>query len=245
MPSTTKVDNVEIPTPLSDVQDAATTLTRTFYPFSLLSSIPDTRHRRTRNWTQTNMNFVQLHIAKESNDRLQLWMDASSNVLKCAVIKSLGEAVHQIITVKTSRFQQIMVAEIIARVRTRFGKLQKDTKTAVEDLDKQIAALTKFFNISEMAGLVVDEDHKVDYFRDSLFGHPILAEILKQFDFEFPDSILIMQVTAYVVLHLPNLKTAKQASTRMQANTVTSDAYAALQLETKQLRDDVQELKRT
>ncbi len=54
--------------------------------------------------------------------------------------------------------------------RTRFGKLR---------IDKHIAALTKLFTTSE--------EHKVDYFRDSLFGHPtsILAEILKQFDFEF------------------------------------------------------------
>jgi hypothetical protein len=128
-------------------------------------------------------------------------MDAS-DVLKGAVIKSLGEAVREIITVKTSRFQQITVAEIIARVRTRFGKLQKDTKIAlklkmtsilkaVEDLDTHIAALTKLFNISKTAGSVVDEGHKVDYFRDSLFGHPILAEIFKQFDFEFPDSTFI------------------------------------------------------
>jgi hypothetical protein len=195
----------------------------------------------------------------------------ASEVLKRAVIKSLGKAVREIITVKTSRFQQITVAEIIARVRfqqitvaeiiarvrTRFGNLQKDTKTAlkvrmtrmlkaVEDFDKHIAALTKLFNISKTVGSVVGEDHKVDYFRDSLFGHPILAEILKQFDFEFPDSTLITytQIAAYVVLHLPNLKTAQQASTRMQANIVTSNAYAALQLETKQLRDDVQELKR-
>jgi hypothetical protein len=113
-------------------------------------------------------------------------MDAS-DVLKCAVIKSLGESVRAIITIKTSRFQQITVAEIIERaVRARFGKLQKDTKTAlklrmtsmlksVADLDKHISALTKNFTISETAGSVIDEDHKVDYFRDCLFGHPLLS----------------------------------------------------------------------
>jgi hypothetical protein len=186
----------------------------------------------------------------------QLWLVAS-DVLKRAVIKSLGESVREIITIKTSRFQQITVAEIIERVRARFGKLQKDTKTAlklrmtsmlkaVEDLDKHIAALTKNFTISETVGSVVDEDHKADYFRDSLFGHPLLADILKQFDFEHPDCTIITyaQITAYVVLHLPNLKTAQQASARVQANIVTPDAYAALQQETKQLRDDVQTLMR-
>jgi hypothetical protein len=70
------------------------------------------------------------------------------------MIKSLEDSVHEIITTKTSRFQQITVAEIIKRVRAQFGKLQKDTKTAlklrmtsmlktVEDLDKHIAAQTK------------------------------------------------------------------------------------------------------
>jgi hypothetical protein len=117
-------------------------------------------------------------------------------------MKILGECIRDIITTKTSRFQQVTVAEIIERVRARFGKLQKDTKTAlklrmtsmlksVEDLDKHISALTRNLTISETAGSVVDEDHKVDYFRDSLLGHPLLADILKQFDFEHPDCTII------------------------------------------------------
>jgi hypothetical protein len=291
MPSTPKVDAIEIMTQLSDdphvnfypweidVQDASTTLARSLHPLGLLSSIPTARRWEDYPGNATtdaqgqvqiaprytvpaymeldsNMSSMQLYVAKERNDKLQLWMDAS-DILKRAVIKSLGESVREIITIKTSRFQQITVAEIIARVRARFGKLQKDTKTvlklkmtsmlkSVEDLDKHIAALTKTFTISETAGSVVDEDNKIDYFRDSLFGHPILADILKQFDFENPDctTITYAQITAYVVLHLPNLKTAQQASTWVHANIVTSDAYAALQLETKQLRDDVQTLMR-
>jgi hypothetical protein len=199
-----------------DVQDASTTLARTLHPLGLLSSILNTRQWEeypgnattdaqgqvqiaprytppTYTELDPNMTSVQLFIAKEKNDKLQLWLDAS-DVLKDAVIKSLGESVREIITIKTSRFQQITVAEIIERVRARFGKLQKDTKTAlklrmtsmlkaVEDLDKHIVALTKNFTISDTAGSVVDEDHKVDYFRDSLLGHPLLADILKQFDF--------------------------------------------------------------
>jgi hypothetical protein len=294
MPSTPKVDPVEILTQLSDdphvnfypwkmnVQDASTTLARTLHPLGLLSSILTARQWEEYPGNTTtdaqgqvqiaprytppayteldpNMSSVQLYFAKDKNDRLlQLWMDAS-DVLKRAVtvIKSLGESVREIISIKTSRFQQITVAEIIERVRARFGQLQKDTKTSlklrmtsmlksVADLDKHISALTKNFTISETAGSVIDEDHKVDYFRDSLFGHPILADILKQFDFEHPDcnTITYAQITAYVVLYLPNLKTAQQAATRVQANIVRLDAYAALQLETKQLRDDVQTLKR-
>jgi hypothetical protein len=192
MPSTPKVDPVEILTQLSDdphvnfypweldVQDASTTLARTLHRLGLLSSIltarqweeyPGNATTDTQGKVQIdprytppvyteqkpNMSFVQLYVAKDKNDRLQLWMDAS-DVLKRAVIKSLGESVREIITIKTSRSQQITVAEIIERVRARFGKLQKDTKTAlklrmtsmlksVADLDKHISALTKNFTI--------------------------------------------------------------------------------------------------
>ncbi len=127
------------------------------------------------------MSSVTLYIAKESNDRLQLWMD-SADVLKRAVIKSLGAAVRDIITVKKAAgFQQMSVAEIIAKVRIRFDTLQKGTKSSlklkmasmlktVEDLDTHIAALTRNFIISDTVGLLVHEDHRVDYFRDSVFA---------------------------------------------------------------------------
>ena len=45
------------------------------------------------------------------------------------------------------------VAEIIAKVRNRFGALQTS-----EDLNTLIATLTKNFNISDTAGLIFDED---------------------------------------------------------------------------------------
>jgi hypothetical protein len=169
-------------------------------------------------------------------------MDAS-DVLKRAVIKSksLGESVREIITIKTSRFQQINYgcgnhresASTLWQATKRYQNSPQDENDKhVKSRVKHIAALTKLFTISERAGSVVDEDNKVDYFRDSLFGHPILADILKQFDFEHPDctTITYAQITAYVVLHLPSLKTAQQASTRVQANIVTPDAYAALQI---------------
>jgi hypothetical protein len=132
-------------------------------------------------------------------------MDAS-NVLKRAVIKSLGESVREIITVKTSRFQQITVAEIIktalklsANTVWQAPKGHQNSPQAENDkhvesrefLDKHIATLTKLFTISETVGSIFDEDDKVDYFRDSLLGHPILADILKHFDFEFPDCTTI------------------------------------------------------
>jgi hypothetical protein len=40
------------------------------------------------------------------------------------------------------------------------------------------------------------------------------------------------------------MKTADQSSTRMQANIVTLDAYAALEVKTKRLKDENHELKR-
>jgi hypothetical protein len=292
MPSTPKVDPVEILTQLSDdphvnfyrwemdVQDASTTLARTLHPLGLLSSILNARQ-----WEEypgnaattdaqgqvqiaprytppvyteldPNMTSVQLYIANENNDKLQLWMD-TSDVLKRAVIKILGESVREILTIKTSRFQQITVAEIIERVRARFGKLQKDTKTSlklrmtnmlksVADLDKHISVRTKTSPSAKRRDLLSTKTTKSTTSATFFSDHPILADILKQFDFEHPgcNTITYVQITAYVVPHLPNLKTAQQAATRVQANLVTPDAYAALQLETKQLRDDVQTLMR-
>jgi hypothetical protein len=191
MPSTPKIEQVEILTQLSDdphvtfspwemdVQDAATTLARSLHPLGLLSSILTARQWEDYPGNATtdaqgqvqiaprytppayteinaNMSSVQLYIAKEKNDKLQLWMDAS-DVLKRAVNKSLGESVREIITVKTSRFHQ-------NSLKLRMTSMLK----AVEDMNKHIAALTKLFTISETAGSVVDEDDKVDYFRDSL-----------------------------------------------------------------------------
>jgi hypothetical protein len=42
-----------------------------------------------------NMTSVELYVAKASNDKLQLWID-SGEVLKAAVIKSLGKTVRQV-----------------------------------------------------------------------------------------------------------------------------------------------------
>jgi hypothetical protein len=124
MPSTSKIDNVEILTALSNdlhvnfypwemnVQDAATTLARTLYPLDLLSRTLNDRQWEWEDYpgnTTTDpqgqvhiaprytppayteldpqMNSVQLYIAKESNDRLQLWMDASDVLIACCYQK--------------------------------------------------------------------------------------------------------------------------------------------------------------
>jgi hypothetical protein len=116
MPSTSKIDTVEVLTALSDdphvnfypwemyVQDAATILARPLHPLGLLSSILTDRQCTPGNATtdaqgqvhiaprytppaytelNPNMSIVQLYIAKEKNDKLQLWMvpQTSSSVL--------------------------------------------------------------------------------------------------------------------------------------------------------------------
>ena len=53
--------------------------------------------------------------------------------LKRAVIKSLGRVLRQIIKDKKVRFQQMSVADILARVRAKYGKMQKDTKLTLKD----------------------------------------------------------------------------------------------------------------
>jgi hypothetical protein len=203
-----------------------------------------------------NMSSVQLYVAKDRNDKLRIWMDAS-DVLKRAVIKSLGESVREIITIKTSRFQQITVAEIIERVRGRFGKLQKDTKTALNQVenDKHVKSRGRFGQThccpdeklhQKRNGGIRCRRRRQSRLLPRLYVWTSYTDILKQFDFEHPDctTITYAQIMAYVILHSPNLKTAQQAATRVQANIVTPDAYAALQLKTKQLRDDVQTLMR-
>jgi hypothetical protein len=110
-----------------DRQDATTIFARSLHPLGLLSSILTARQWEDNPGNATmdaqgqvqiaprytppacteldpNMSSVQLYIAKEKNDKLQLWIDAS-DVLKRVVIKSLGESVREIITVKTSRSQ--------------------------------------------------------------------------------------------------------------------------------------------
>ena len=132
-----------------------------------------------------HMTNVELYVAKASNDRLQVWID-SSEVLKRAVIKSLGKIVRQVVREKKVRFQRLSVAAIIAKVRERYGKMQKDTKKNLKErmttmlqtadgLDTHISNLQDMFDISETAGFPVDEIEKADLFRESVSGHPIIV----------------------------------------------------------------------
>jgi hypothetical protein len=117
-----------------------------------------------------NMSSVELYVAKASNDKRQLWID-TEEALKRAVIKSLGQVVCQVIRPTKTRFQQMTVSQIIAKVRSRYGLMQKDTKANLREkmrsmlqtsdgLDTHISNLQEMFDISERAGFQVSEDDK-------------------------------------------------------------------------------------
>ena len=202
------------------------------------------------------MTNVELYVAKASNDRLQVWID-SLEVLKRAVIKSLGRVVRQIVRDPKIRFQRLSVQDIIARVRARYGRMQKDTKQNLKErmltvlqtadgLDTHISNLTDMFDVSETAGFPVTETDKVDIFRDTVSGHPIIVKVFETFDFEFPDTRLTTyeQLAAYLILHLPNLRHAQLAATRATANLVAATAYTTLEATAQRLKAEVDKLKR-
>ena len=115
-----------------------------------------------------------------------------------------------------------------------------------DGLDTHISNLQDMFDVSETAGFSVDEMDKVDIFRESVSGHPIIVKVFETFDFEYPDPKLATydQLTAYLVLHLPNLRHAQLAATRATANLVAATAYSALEAETKRLKAEMEKLKR-
>ena len=202
------------------------------------------------------MNNIELYVAKASNERMQLWVD-SVEALKRALLKSLGRVVRQIIKPKQVRFQMLTVAEIMALVRKRYGKMEKDTKNQLkermltllktaDDIDTHISNLQDMFDVSETAGFPVAVDRQVEIFRETVSAHPLIVKILETFDFEFPDSKLVTfeQVTAYLVLHLPNVKHAQLAAARASANLVAATAYSTLETESQRLRAEIDRLKR-
>ena len=202
------------------------------------------------------MNNVDLYVAKALNERLQLWIDATE-ALKRALLKSLGRVVRQIIKPKTVRFQTMSIADIMQQVRKRYGKMEKDTRAnlqdrmltllpTVEGIDTHMSNLLDMFEVSETAGFPIDMYRQVEIFRETVCAHPLVVKVLETFDFDFPDSkaVTYEQITAYLVLHLPNVKHAQLAATRATANFVAATAYTVLEAESKRLRAEVEQLKR-
>jgi hypothetical protein len=189
-----------------------------------------------------NMSSVELYVAKATNDKRQIWID-SEEALKRAVIKSLGQVVRQVIRPSKTRFQKMTVAEILAKVRMRYGQMQKDTKSNLREkmntmlptadgLDTHISNLQEMFDISETAGFRVDEADKVEIFRDTICTHPLISKVLETFDLKFPNAEGhgFAQISDYLILHLPNMKHAQMASTGATANLVASTAYSSLEV---------------
>ncbi len=203
--------------------------------------------------TMTN---AEMYVAKANNDRLQLWID-STETLKRALIKSLGKVVRQVIKDKKVRFQQMSVSALVTEVRTRYGNMQRDTKLTLKErmatllptidgLDTHVSNLQDMFDISETAGFPVDMDDQVDIFRESVCAQPLIGKLLETFDLTFPDAKTVSfdQVTAYLILHLPNLKHSQMTATRASANLVAATAYSTLEAESKRLKAENEKLKR-
>jgi hypothetical protein len=203
-----------------------------------------------------NMTNVELYVAKASNDRRQGWIDAEET-LKRAVKQSLGPVVHQNIRDSTVRFQRLSVADIITRVSNKYGRMEKDTKHSLKErmltmlqtmdgLDTHISNLRELFDISTTAGFLMDEDRKVEIFRETVCAHALIVKVFESFDLEFPDSqqVTFEQIAAYLCLHLPNLKHAQLTATRAAANLVAATAYSTLESEAKRMQTELAKLKR-
>jgi hypothetical protein len=173
--------------------------------------------------------------------------------LKRAITKSLGEVVRKIVCDKSHFFQLLSIMDIIQPVRAFYGIMHKNIKTTllnkmttmlktVDDLESHVANLEALFETYDGASAVpLDEDRKIEYYRGSVFGHPMIITILLNFDLAFPDgnAHTFTQITEYVKGHLPNIKNSQQSSTRLQANmvnTISSEAYAALKTENEFLK---------
>ena len=262
-----------------EVQDIAASMAKSLHPQGLLSDIltdvqwaayPGNSTLDANGQTQIAARFqlpvyvdivntmtnVELYVAKAGNDRLQLWID-STETLKRAVIKSLGRVVRQMVKDKKVRFQTMSVSTILARVRARYGKMQRDTKLSLRDrmltlmptldgLDTHISNLQDMFDVSEIAGSIINEDRKVEMFRETVCAHPLITKLLETFDMDFPDAQLVTyeQIAAYLVVHLPNLKHSQTTATRATANLLTATAYSTLEAETQRLKAENDKLKR-
>jgi hypothetical protein len=172
------------------------------------------------------MTNIQMYVAKAGNEKLQIWID-SCEVLKRAVIKSLSRVVRQIVRAVKTRFQCMSVPDIMAKVKARFGNMQQDTKLNLKErmltmlkttdgLDTHISDLQDMFDVSETAGFPIDRNRQVEIFRETVCGHPMITKVFDDFDHDFPDgkTVNFDQITAFLILHLPNVKHAQMTATR-------------------------------
>ena len=202
------------------------------------------------------MTNIAMYVANASNTKLQLWVD-SLETLKRAVIKSLGKVIRQVIKESKVRFQLMTVADMIAKVRQRYGTMEKNTKANLKErmmtmlptmdgIDTHISNLREMFDVSETAGFPVDNIRKIEIFRETVCAHPLIVKVLETFDFDFPDvkATTFEQIHEYLTLHLPNVTHAQMAATRATANLASATAYSTLEAESNKLRAELKKLKR-
>jgi hypothetical protein len=193
------------------------------------------------------MTSVQLYVAKSLNDKLMDWVNGEE-ALKTAIEISLGRVVSQVVRCPTNGFTVMSILDIMAAVRARYGLMQKDTRASLDVrmtarlqstqvFDVHLSNLAQQFVISQIGGFPVNEDEKVRIFRESVFGHPLIAKALEKYEFDFPDSRTqtFQSISAYVLLNLPNLQDASRAAERATANIMTSEVYLTLEAENKKL----------
>ena len=177
-----------------DVQDVASSMAKSIHPLGLLSEVlTDAQWAAYPGNATTDqagniqiaaryqlsvyveihagMNNIDLYVAKASNDRHQQWID-SREALKRAILKSLGKVIRQVIQENKVRFQLMTVLDIMAKVRQRYGKMEKDTRANLEermrtllptadDLDTHISNLQEMFYVSQTAGFPMDSYRQV------------------------------------------------------------------------------------
>ena len=199
------------------------------------------------------MNSVVLFVTKSNNDQRLEWIN-SEEALKQAIIKSLGTVVTQVIQSPVDGFSLMSCMDIMNRVRARYGTMQQDVRTTLdermatrlqstEQFDTHVSNLVHNFAISEIGGFPILEDRRVKIFRETVYGHPLIAKAVEKFDFDFPDSRLhtFDDISAFVVVNLPNLKNASKVAAQATANIMSSEVYLTLEAENKVLKASLQQ----
>ena len=194
------------------------------------------------------MSNVAMMVARTNNEQALEWI-TGEEALKAAIIKSLGNVIRQIVRDPTDGFTLMTVMDIVNKVRTRYGRMRKNTQkslaermtsrlTSTEQFDTHVSNLRENFVISHIGGYTVQPDKQVDLLKESLAGHALIEKILNQYDFEHKDETLhtFESIVAYVEDHLPNLQESTRVSASATAHIMSSAAYTTLEAENKKLK---------
>jgi hypothetical protein len=130
------------------------------------------------------MSSADLYVAKAANDELLQWV-THEKALKTAIVKILGVVVRQIMQHPLHGFTLMSIREILAKVRTKFGRMRTDTRKslnermttrleATENYDTHVSNLRQLFSISTVGGHLV---HLILPRRPSPELTPCLADI--------------------------------------------------------------------